>query len=66
MPKHGSEGVSMFLLFGDTQIFTICHVHASKWLRQVRFFTFLVIVGIKIFKKRNMSKLGLEGIFVVW
>ena len=28
-------------------IFTICHVYASKWLRRVLLFHFLVIVRIK-------------------
>ena len=40
-----------FLLFGDLcqsyLIFTICRVYASKWLRRVLFFHFLVIFRIK-------------------
>ena len=34
-----------------TLIFTICRVYASKWLRRVPFFTFLVGLGIKVKKK---------------
>ena len=64
MAKHGLEGVSIVWWM---LTFTICPVHASKWLWQILFSLFLWLLGLEVKKEAlNMAKHGLEGVSVVW